>query len=173
MIRSLESRLCSTVGATGAIYAIRRELLSKLRPDTILDDVVIPMRTVMAGKRTVFEPEAKAFDVVSCCPTAEYQRKVRTLAGNYQLLTLMPELLSPFRNPVWWQFMSHKIGRLVMPYALLALFVSNAVLVDEVFYAVIFAAQSVWYSLALVGYAESLREAGQPLIAIPPRKRAA
>ena len=50
----------------------------------------------------------------------EFQRKTRTLAGNYQILRLEPRLLVPFVNPVWLQFVSHKLGRLIVPYALCA-----------------------------------------------------
>src|SRR5207244_2295701 len=112
-IRSMESGVHSVVGATGAIYAIRRELYRDLRGDTLLDDVCTPMQILFQGKRVVFDPSAKAMDTVSCCPKAEFGRKVRTLAGNYQLVTQMPELLLPGRNPVFWQFCSHKLGRLV------------------------------------------------------------
>src|SRR6185503_11633852 len=67
-IRSMESELHSVIGATGAIYAIRRELYSDLPEQTLLDDVMTPMQIVFSGKRVVFEPAAKAYDTVSCCP---------------------------------------------------------------------------------------------------------
>ena len=124
-IRSLETEIHSVLGATGAIYAIRRELYRDIPEDTLLDDVLIPMRIVLGGKRAVFDTAAKAYDEVACCPQAEYGRKVRTLAGNYQLLTQMPHLLIPGVNPVFFQFISHKAGRLLVPYALVALFASN------------------------------------------------
>src|SRR5262244_3217188 len=71
-LRSMESDIHSVCGATGAIYAIRRELYEELPEDTILDDVLTPLRIVLRGKRTVFEPEAKAYDSIACCPLAEY-----------------------------------------------------------------------------------------------------
>src|SRR5205085_1329163 len=126
--RSMESDVYSVVGATGAIYAIRRERYRDLPEDTLLDDVLTPMRIAFDGKRVVFEPAAKAYDAVSCCPQAEFGRKVRTLAGNYQLLTLMPQLLAPGRNPVFWQFCSHKLGRLMVPHLLILMLVSNVFL---------------------------------------------
>src|SRR5204863_9023201 len=61
-IRLSESRVDPTVGATGAIYAIRRDLLDPIPDDTILDDVLIPMRIVRLGYRVVFEPAARAHD---------------------------------------------------------------------------------------------------------------
>ena len=157
-IRALESRVDSVVGATGAVYAIRRALFEPLPEKIILDDVLIPMRIVMSGNRVVFEPNAKAYDVVSCCPQAEYRRKVRTLAGNYQLFAMTPKLLLPVWNPIVWQLWSHKIGRLGAPFALAALFVTNALLVDSTLYAVLFAGQSVFYGCAVMGFVESIRQ---------------
>src|SRR5712692_1966351 len=43
-LRAMESEIHSVVGATGAIYAIRRELFQPLPPGAILDDVAIPMQ---------------------------------------------------------------------------------------------------------------------------------
>jgi poly-beta-1,6-N-acetyl-D-glucosamine synthase len=150
-IRSMESDVHSVPGATGAIYAIRRELYQELPEDTLVDDVLIPMRIVLAGKRTVFEPCAKAYDAVACCPNAEFGRKVRTLTGNYQLLIRQPDLLIPWRNPIWLQFLSHKIGRLLVPYALMAMLISNVFMARGI-YAVSLALQVTWYAFAGVGY---------------------
>src|SRR5712691_1537622 len=118
-IRRLESCVGSTLGATGAIYAMRRSLWAPLPAETILDDVLAPMHALLAGYRTVFNEKACAFDRVAPDADAEARRKVRTLAGNYQILWLEPRLLLPWRNPVWLQYVSHKIGRLVVPYAML------------------------------------------------------
>src|SRR5204862_1846827 len=95
-IRRDESATGSVVGATGAIYAMRRSLWQPLPDETILDDVLTPMRCVMAGYRVVFEERACAFDRTAADADAEGRRKLRTLAGNYQLLWLEPCLLLPW-----------------------------------------------------------------------------
>ena len=80
------------------------------------------------------------------------RRKVRTLAGNFQLLVREPRLLLPGANPVWLQFVSHKIGRLLVPYALVAMLVASAVLATmSLFYAAVFSAQLLFYGLAVYG----------------------
>ena len=84
------ARIDSTLGATGAIYAVRRSLFRPLPADTILDDVLTPMRVVLAGYRVVFNEKALAFDRAAADADAEARRKVRTLAGNYQILALEP-----------------------------------------------------------------------------------
>ena len=149
-MRALEAEIHSMMGATGAIYAIRREFYQPLPPDTILDDVVVPMGIVLRGKRAVFDGAARAYDRISASPEIEYGRKVRTLMGNFQILTTMPALLSPVHNPVWLQFMSHKVARLLVPYFLVVLFVANAFALERP-YLWLFAAQSCWYLMAAAG----------------------
>ena len=127
-IRKSESAVDSTLGATGAIYAMRRPLFHPLPADTLLDDVLAPMRVVLAGYRVVFNERARAFDRAAADADAEARRKIRTLAGNFQILALEPRLLLPIRNRVWLQYVSHKLGRLVVPYALLAIFVASVAL---------------------------------------------
>ena len=151
-IRRDESACGSVVGATGAIYAMRRSLWQPLPPDTILDDVLAPMRCVMQGFRVVFAERACAFDRTAADANAEGRRKLRTLAGNYQLLWLEPRLLLPWRNPAWIQFVSHKIGRLLVPYALPMLLVLSMMLATRSFvYTAAFAAQCLFYGLAAYG----------------------
>jgi biofilm PGA synthesis N-glycosyltransferase PgaC len=149
-LRSMESDIHSTLGATGALYAIRRELYTPIPTHTILDDVAIPMNAVLGGKRVVFDRTARAYDYVASSPATEYARKIRTLAGNFQLLKQMPELMAPWRNPVFIQFASHKVGRLLVPYFLGILFTSNFFLKGTA-YGGILALQCIWYFLACTG----------------------
>lgn len=147
-IRRHESRRDSTVGVTGALYAIRRSLWEPLPPDTILDDVLVPMRILLKGYRVVYEPEAIAFDQLRDQIPGEFSRKVRTLAGNFQLLWRHPDWLSPTKNRVWVQYLSHKVGRLVVPPCLIVTLISSAVLYDGL-YAVAFYLQVLWYGVAI------------------------
>ena len=102
-IRELESASGSVVGATGALYAIRRELLLPLPSETILDDVYLPMQAARRGFRVVFDDRARAWDSADLGAEREFARKVRTLSGNYQLLQLAPWLLTS-ANPIRFEF---------------------------------------------------------------------
>ncbi|MBI2797615.1 MAG: glycosyltransferase [Gemmatimonadetes bacterium] len=125
-LRRHEALVHSTIGVSGAIYAMRASLWEPLPPGLILDDLHLPMRLVLAGHRVGFEPAAIATETRTVESRQEYRRKVRTLTGNFQLVTWRPALLVPLRNPVWLQFMLHKLARLATPYALLALVVGAA-----------------------------------------------
>jgi cellulose synthase/poly-beta-1,6-N-acetylglucosamine synthase-like glycosyltransferase len=161
-LRRHESLVGSTLGSTGAIHALRRSLWKPLPPETILDDVLAPMQAVLAGSRVVFEASARAHDRAAPEAAGEFQRKTRTLAGNYQLLRLQPRLLIPLVNPVWLQFVSHKVGRLVVPWALAALLVSSALLASTgVLYLLALAGQVAFYGLAAYGAVLERRMSGQ------------
>jgi cellulose synthase/poly-beta-1,6-N-acetylglucosamine synthase-like glycosyltransferase len=127
-IRHAEGLVDSVPGATGALFAVRRELFVELPPDCLLDDVYTPMQIMLRGYRVAFEPEARVFDVEADLK-GEFARKARTLAGNFQLVRQLPALLDPRRNRIFLQFVSHKLLRLACPYALAGLFGSNLVLV--------------------------------------------
>jgi cellulose synthase/poly-beta-1,6-N-acetylglucosamine synthase-like glycosyltransferase len=160
------------LGATGAIYAMRRALWQPLPAETILDDVLSPMRAVMAGYRVVFNENARAFDRAPVDADAESRRKVRTLAGNFQILRLEPRLLLPGRNPVWFQYMSHKVGRLAAPYALLALFCSSIPLAaGSLFYQAVLAAQVGFVLLAGYGALLEYRSRSSAAAALPATAR--
>jgi poly-beta-1,6-N-acetyl-D-glucosamine synthase len=151
-LRAQESAIDSMLGATGAIYAMRRACWRPLPEGTILDDVLAPMRAVLAGWRVVFEPRARAFDLTAPDLAAESRRKTRTLAGNYQVLALEPSLLVPGRNRVWLQYVSHKLGRLAVPWALVVLVVAGMMLaVSSTLYLVLTAVQLAFYGLAGYG----------------------
>jgi cellulose synthase/poly-beta-1,6-N-acetylglucosamine synthase-like glycosyltransferase len=150
-LRETESRVHSMVGVTGALYAMRRECFRGVPQATVLDDVYIPMSIVLQGRRVVLERRALAYDEPLASPARERARKVRTLAGNFQLLALMPQLLSP-RNPVLLQFLSHKVMRLVGPVALAGALVANIALAGEgLAYALLLAAQLACYGCAIAG----------------------
>jgi len=147
-IRELESASGSVAGATGAIYCARRELLDPLPEGTILDDVLLPMQVVRRGSRVIFDSRARAWDSPDLGSSREFARKVRTLSGNYQLLQLAPWLLGS-GNAIRFEFISHKLSRLVVPFALVALLVSSLFLTAPFYRAALFA-QLAFYGLSLI-----------------------
>jgi len=169
LIRKAESRFDSSVGVTGAFYALRRSLYPALDPRTILDDVAIPMELVLAGHRVLFAPEARASDLIAPGPAHEYRRKVRTLAGNYQIMALRPVLFDPFRNRLSWQLASHKLARLAVPWCLPVLLCASAWLAAEgrAAFAVLLAAQVLFYLLAAAGGLAARAGRSLPLASLP------
>jgi cellulose synthase/poly-beta-1,6-N-acetylglucosamine synthase-like glycosyltransferase len=150
-IRSTEGRADSTIGATGAIYAIRRDLFEPIPEDTILDDVLIPLQIVRRGYRVLFEPDARAYDRAPSTAREEFVRKARTIAGTFQLFARAWWLLHPLRNRLWFETISHKALRLTIPALHVALFAANVALLDVPPYTWLLAGQVVFFAAALAG----------------------
>lgn len=125
-LRAAEARVHSTVGLSGSIYAMWRREWLPMPDQLILDDVWLPMRLVLQGRRVGYELTATAWDARSTTAAQEKVRKVRTLTGNFQLMAWLPSLLVPIRNPIWLQFVSHKVLRLLTPWLVLALLLGGA-----------------------------------------------
>jgi cellulose synthase/poly-beta-1,6-N-acetylglucosamine synthase-like glycosyltransferase len=167
LIRWSEGQIDSTVGATGAIYAIRRDLFQPIPEDTILDDVVIPLRIARQGYRVLFEPRARAHDQVAQSSQVELTRKVRTLAGNFQLFTRERWLLNPWRNRLWFQTISHKGLRLLAPLLQGTALATNVLLASNPVYRTLLAAQALFYTTALGGHALRNTNRKHPVLALP------
>lgn len=126
-IRTCESICGSPVGVYGGFYAIRRKLAVTQPAGMILDDMFQPLSIIRQGYRSVLDAHAYVYDTWPTKIVEEFQRKVRTLAGNFQLFHLAPWVLTP-RNPVLFQLVSHKVMRLIVPYLLILLLVSTLAL---------------------------------------------
>src|SRR5262249_16549227 len=132
-LRRTESRFDSMVSVTGSICAVRRGLFRPIPIGSILDDVYWPLAVGVVGSRVGHEDQARAFSRLPARARDELRRKVRTLAGNFQLIARMPAALLPWRNRLWWQFVSHRALRLMAPWALLALLATSAALEGALF----------------------------------------
>ncbi len=148
-IRTCESAVSSPVGVYGGFYAIRRALATPQPAGMILDDMFQPLSILRQGYRSVIDPQAFVYDTWPEKIEDEFHRKVRTLAGNFQLFQLAPWTLTP-RNPVLFQLISHKAMRLVAPYLLVMLLFSTLALCPSSFVYVIFACvQILVWTLAI------------------------
>jgi cellulose synthase/poly-beta-1,6-N-acetylglucosamine synthase-like glycosyltransferase len=122
-IRLNLSAIDSIFGASGSYYAIRRELAVPIPPNTLVDDMYLPLNAFFRGYRLIVDRRAKMYDYPTNL-SAEFGRKVRTLAGNYQILGYYPHLLS-LKNRLLFHFASYKLGRLFLPFALLTCSISS------------------------------------------------
>ena len=116
-MRKQMARIDSSFGCTGSFYALRRFLWTTIPANILLDDVYLPLTAFFKGYRLVLEPTAIVHDF-STTLDSEFGRKLRTQAGLYQLLQVMPELFSS-RNRMRLHFLSAKYGRTIIPYCLI------------------------------------------------------
>lgn len=139
-LRRDEATLHSSIGVTGAVWAMRRALWAPLPAQVILDDLYTPMRLVLEGHRIAVNEAAVAHEQRAPVRAAEFQRKVRTLTGVFQVCAFLPGVLQLRRNPVWAQFVAHKLLRLTTPWLVLAGGVGAAVAVGGAVWA--------WFGMA-------------------------
>ena len=158
-IRRGESAIHSMLGATGAIYAIRKELFTKIPETVVLDDMFVPFKIIQKGYRAVFDSDAKAYDEAADSPREEYRRKARTLFGNYQIFWAFRDMFNPFKSPIAVQLFSHKFLRVLIPFFMIAIFfINGAILLNRgvlqyapAFYVGTFVIQIIFYSMAIIG----------------------
>jgi len=149
-IRTNESICASPVGVYGGFYAIRRELAVPQPAGMILDDMFEPLSIIRQGYRSVLDERAYVYDTWPMRIGEEFNRKVRTLAGNFQLFRLAPWTLTP-QNPVLFQLVSHKVMRLAVPYLVILLLVSTLALSSRSLVVAIFGAlQIVFWTIAIL-----------------------
>jgi cellulose synthase/poly-beta-1,6-N-acetylglucosamine synthase-like glycosyltransferase len=127
--RDRHSRIDSIFSTTGCIYALRRTLAEPLPADTIADDGTFSLRAFFRGYRVIFDPAAIAFDYPAA-PGGEFRRRLRTLAGLWQLFVGLPQLFTN-ANRMRFHFLSYKFGRLVLPWAILLILASTIALPDS------------------------------------------
>ena len=154
-LRRREAQVHSAVGVTGAIYAMRRALWTPLPAGLILDDLYVPMRLVLDGHRVDFVDDARAYETRPTTDSNEYRRKVRTLTGVWQLCAWLPETVVPVRNPVWMQFVAHKLLRLLTPYWLLVCVAWFVVALTQ-------RIGLTWFAVGLVVFAAALQLRSKP-----------
>ena len=150
-IRKCESKIDSPMGVYGGFYAVRRKLVCALPEVTVLDDMLQPFNVIRQGFRSVVDDRAHVHDVWPKSMQREFDRKVRTLAGNFQLLQLAPWLLSR-ENRLRFEFISHKLFRLLVPPLLVVLLITSAILASRSrFYESVLAVQMILYTFAVLG----------------------
>ncbi|MGB7469016.1 MAG: glycosyltransferase family 2 protein [Candidatus Acidiferrum sp.] len=150
-IRNCEAKVDSPLGVYGGFYAVRRKLASARPEGTILDDMLQPLTVIRQGYRSVLDLRARVYDIWPKSLRGEFHRKVRTLAGNFQLIQLAPWLLSR-QNRLRFELISHKLLRLLVPILLVILLLSSALLARRsMLYAGALAVQIGFYALAALG----------------------
>jgi cellulose synthase/poly-beta-1,6-N-acetylglucosamine synthase-like glycosyltransferase len=152
-LKRLDSSVSTALGATGEIFAIRRERFEPLPPDSVIEDFVLSMRYVLQGQRVVYEPAAVSWEDASPSFAEEFKRKVRIIAGGWQSVVWLRALLSPRYGLIAFQYISHRVLRwMVVPFLLPLAFLANLMLANDPLYALLFAAQVTLYGAAAVGY---------------------
>jgi poly-beta-1,6-N-acetyl-D-glucosamine synthase len=154
-LKTRESQLAATLGGHGQLHAVRKELYPFPPSETINDDYVIPVSVLSRGFRAVYEPSAMVYEEAR--EMTGFARRIRIMAGNLQQLRNLPQFMRPLQPLPLFFFVSHKVIRLVAPFAMLAAIAANLFLLGSPVYAALFWAQIGFYTLAVLGLTGRLR----------------
>ena len=149
-LRLMEARLGAILNASGCIFALRRECYSPIPQNTILEDLVIPMRARRLGFSVLYDPEAVALEFPASSVSGEYARRVRLAVGSFSALGDIMRV--PWRGFTPFALISHKLLRWLVPFFGLGLLISSIALVHSRFYGMALAAQILFYAWAGLGY---------------------
>lgn len=158
ILKKLESKIGSVLGANGPIYAIRKSLykpLSKYRGD----DFELPIRIALQGYLVIWEPEALSTEETRQASIEEFKRKIRIVAWVWKsALILLKESFKSFKYLLVFEIISHRILRYLVPVFLTGILIGNIFLLKYPFYRIIFAIQNIFYLMAILGYAQERKE---------------
>jgi len=152
-LKVCENRLGALLGANGAIYAVRRQLYTGIRRNTLIDDFVIPLAIRLRTGCTIeYDSNATAYEETPEAIGSEFKRRARIGTGGFQSLPVLWTLLNPAHGWIAFTYFSHKITRWLCPFLLIGAFGLNLFLVaDGPLYAFMLALQFVLYAIAVAG----------------------
>jgi glycosyltransferase involved in cell wall biosynthesis len=148
-LKHQEAAIASILGGHGSLYAIRRSLYPFPSAGTVNDDYAIAVAVLQQGYRMVYEPRAVAYE--DAHEMSGFGRRVRIMTGNVKQLSAIGDLLKAGRRMEVFFFLSHKAGRLAVPFCMIGAGVTNLMLLSHPIYRFTAAAQLCFYVLAGVG----------------------
>lgn len=172
VLKDLDSRLCTAVGAAGELFAIRREFFEPMETDTLLDDFILSLRIAQKGYKIAYCSSAYAIEGGSASMVDEEKRKVRIAAGGLQSIWRLRPLLNIFRYG-WlsFQYISHRVLRWsITPLMLFLLIPVNMVILSiepSPLYTILLFFQGVFYLSGLWGYYLSTKQIKNKFLFVP------
>jgi cellulose synthase/poly-beta-1,6-N-acetylglucosamine synthase-like glycosyltransferase len=169
IVKKLEGKCGILLAANGGIFAIRRELFEPIPTiNAVTDDLFVSLSVIAEGYKFSYRNDAVAYEETGKDVSAEYRRKVRFGATNFQTLIYFKKLLWNKNKFLSYAFFSHKVTRWFLPLLLVLLFLTGAItsghndIISKIFYL-----QVIIYLLALCGYLLSQIKIRIPLFSIP------
>jgi cellulose synthase/poly-beta-1,6-N-acetylglucosamine synthase-like glycosyltransferase len=168
-LKERESRICSLIGVSGCLYAVRRAAYVPLYHEAC-SDFIIATKMVEQNLRAVYNADAVCTEETNRRSDHELRMRVRVISQTFTDLWRHRAMLNPFRSGFYAvQLLSHKVMRYLVPFFLILLFVSAAALASRsVFYALVFAVQACGYSAAALSwFLERAFKVQSRLLALP------
>jgi len=152
-LKTHESRICSLIGASGCLYAVRRTAYVPLYNEAC-SDFIIATKMMEQGLRAVYEPDALCWEETNDQADKELRMRVRVITQTYTDLWRHRHMMNPFRSGFYaLELISHKVLRYLVPVCLILLFISSGLLAfNSIFFSLMFIAQLAFYLIAVAGW---------------------
>ena len=167
-LKIAESRVCSLIGASGCLYAVRRSAYEPMYPEAC-SDFLICTAIYRKGLRSVFEPDAVCFEQTNQLAKDEMRMRVRVISQTFTDLWRNRDMLNPFKSGFYAvELVSHKALRYAVPLILFALLVPSFMLTGTSFvYQIAVVLQVIFYAGAAGGWLVERTGKRLSLLAIP------
>ncbi len=149
-LKEHESRICSLIGASGCLYAVRRSAYVPLYVEAC-SDFIIATEMVEQNLRAVYEPAAVCTEETNRRSDKELKMRVRVIAQTLTDLWRHRAMMNPFRSGFYAvQLLSHKVMRYAVPFFLITILAASGILTRySMLYSIVFVAQLGCYLSAL------------------------
>jgi cellulose synthase/poly-beta-1,6-N-acetylglucosamine synthase-like glycosyltransferase len=165
-LKFLENRLNCSLGGNGSVLAVRRGLFRLAKP-SIVEDFQIPLDIRFQGYRVVYDPEAVAVEEIAPTRSAQFARRIRLGAGDFQTLFSNLARLNPRNGLPAFCFFSHRVLRWLGPVFLVVAFLCSALLLRHPVFKVLAAAECIFYAAAILGYWSKNRGHSAGILSLP------
>jgi glycosyltransferase involved in cell wall biosynthesis len=153
LLKKHESSIGSLIGVCGCMYAVRKSAYVPLYHEAC-SDFLIATTMVRQGLRAVYEPRAVCLEEPNAEANKELAVRVRIITQTFADLWRNRDMLNPLRHGFYAvQLLSHKVMRYLAPAFLLTILLLSGLLARQnALYAVVFAAQVVFYFIAAISW---------------------
>lgn len=168
-IKQSEGNCGVLIAANGGIFAIRKELYKNIPADrAVTDDLFLSLAVVSQGYLFTYCENALAYESIGKDVQAEYNRKLRFSATNFQTLIEFKDLIFGKNRFLAYAFLSHKITRWILPWMLAIVFILSIFLArTNTLIFLLMTLEMFFYSFALMGWIGSLLKIRIRLFSLP------
>jgi cellulose synthase/poly-beta-1,6-N-acetylglucosamine synthase-like glycosyltransferase len=167
-LKRRESSVCSLIGASGCLYAVRRSAYVMLYTEAC-SDFIIATKMVEQNLRAVYEPAAVCTEETNRQTEKELKMRVRVIAQTFTDLWRHRAMMNPFRSGFYAvQLLSHKVMRYAVPFLLIAILATSGILArHSMLYLIVFVSQLGCYLGALGAWVLERAGVQSRMLALP------
>ena len=150
LLKRLESKFYSIIGANGSIFLIKRNLFKQINQASV-DDFERNLIVLRKGNIGKYNPKAIVCEEVSEKVSGEIKRKVRIISREWFVMLRNIELLNPIKFPkIFFMLFSHKLIRWLLPFFSLMILISNCFLISIILFKILLVFQILIYIIGII-----------------------